>query len=371
MRRFFFIILAFTKPLSSYFKMNKTKIDLKNLTQGQLAAFLPDWGIPAGRAREIFAWLYRTGSHDFARLTGIKREFRDRLTDHACLNRLEVAKKEQSQDGTIKYAFRLADGILIESVLIPGDGRLTLCLSSQAGCAMGCRFCLTGAMGLKRNLLPAEIVGQVMAVLEDMQENGAGQTPARALINNLVFMGMGEPLANYDNLLNGLRILMDEQGLAFTERRVSISTCGLVPKIQALGNDIKVNLAISLHGADDATRDQLMPVNRTWPLEELLAACRAFPLSKKKVILFEYILIQGVNDASRDARLLAEKLQGIPCRINLLPYNESPSLPYKCPDEKTIEEFQEILEQAGYRALIRHSRGADIKAACGQLAGQE
>lgn len=350
--------------------MHKNKIDLKNLTKAQLADYLPELGIPAGRARDIFSWLYRTGSQDFTKLTGIKREFRDRLIEHACLSRLEIAKKEQAQDGTIKYAFRLhPDGALIESVLIPGDGRLTLCLSSQAGCAMGCRFCLTGAMGLKRNLLPAEIVGQVLAVLEDIRKNNDGRNQPGEIINNLVFMGMGEPLANYDNVLTALRILMDPQGLSYSERRVSVSTCGLAPKIKALGNDIKVNLAISLHSADDAIRNQLMPVNRTWPLDELLAACRAFPLGKKKVIFFEYILIKGMNDSPEAARLLAEKLQGIRCRINLLPYNESASLPYKCPEEKTIEAFQEILRQAGYRTLIRQSRGADIKAACGQLAG--
>ncbi len=268
----------------------------------------------------------------------------------------------------MKFAFSLDQGAAVESVLIPEKGRHTLCVSSQAGCAMGCRFCLTGAMGLCRNLRPGEIVGQVLAVLEYMIDAGVVRTTPRELINNLVFMGMGEPLANYDNLIAALRILMDERGLEFTERRITVSTCGIVPRIRDLGRDVRVNLAVSLHAADDETRSRLMPVNRAYGVDDLLDACRGFPLPGKKVILFEYILLKGINDAAGDARRLAEKLQGIPCRINLLPYNVTQSLHYQCPEEEHILQFQKILRDAGYRTFIRSSRGADISAACGQLA---
>ena len=344
------------------------RIDLKNLTLGQLTDFCLGLGLPAARARQIFATLYRPGTSGFATMRTIKREVRALLAAHACISSLEPVQVEQSSDGTVKYAFRLNDGPLIESVLIPQNGRHTLCISSQAGCAMGCRFCLTATMGLQRNLTPAEIVSQVLAVQEHMIQAGVVRATPRQLIDNLVFMGMGEPLANYDNLLTSLHILMDEHGLGFSERRVTVSTCGLVPRIAALGRDIRVNLAVSLHAADDATRNHLMPVNRIYGLEALLAACRQYPLAHKRIIFFAYLLIKGVNDTESDARRLAEKLQGIPCRINLLAYNESEESPYQCAEGQTIKAFQDILHQAGYRTLLRNSRGADIAAACGQLA---
>ena len=233
---------------------------------------------------------------------------------------------------------------------------------------MGCRICLTAGMGFQRNLTPAEIVNQVLAAQEYLIRSGVVRATPRQLIDNLVFMGMGEPLANYDNLIRALDILMDERGQGFSERRITVSTCGLVPRISDLGRDLRVNLAVSLHAADDATRDILMPVNRAYGVHEVLAACRAYPLSKRQVIFIEYVLIAGLNDTAADARKLAEQLQGIPCRVNLLHYNESPSLPYRSSPPGTIAAFQEILRGSGYRTLIRNSRGADISAACGQLA---
>ncbi len=346
------------------------KTDLTNLTRSQLAVFFKSLGIASSRAGQFFSWLQRPGNDDFSKMVGVKKEVRDLLAKHAYISRLELAEVEQSRDGTVKYAFRLSDGKVIESVLIPENNRNTLCVSSQVGCAMGCRFCLTGKLGFAGNLLPAEIVNQVTGVLEYMMASGLIRPTVREYINNLVFMGMGEPLANYDNLLAALSILMDEKGLEFTERRVTVSTCGIVPKIRSLGRDARVNLAVSLHAADDAIRSKLMPVNLTYPLDDLLDACRTYPLSKKKVILFEYILIKGVNDSADDARLLAEKLQGIPCRINLLPCNESPLVPYQRPDENTVINFQAILRHSGLRTLVRSSRGDDISAACGQLAGR-
>ena len=347
-----------------------TTIDLKNFTAARLLEFIGGLGLPPSRARQVFALLHRPGTRDFSGMGTIKREIRSLLAAHAGISRLEPAVVEHSRDGTVKFAFALGDGALIESVLIPADGRHTLCVSSQAGCAMGCRFCLTAAMGLQRNLTPAEIVNQVLAVQEHMIQAGVVRPTPRQLIDNLVFMGMGEPLANYDNLITALTILMDNQGQGFSERRVTVSTCGLVPRIKDLGRDIRVNLAVSLHAVDDVTRSSLMPVNRAHGVEELLAACRAYPLSGRRVIFFECVLIAGLNDSADDARKLAAKLQGIPCRINLLPYNEAETLPYRSSPEANLKAFKEILHQAGFRTLIRNSRGADIAAACGQLAAK-
>ncbi len=347
-----------------------TKPDLRNFCRAQLSDFLARIAIPTSYHRRIFNLIHRPQLNDLATLTDLKRTVRETLVDQAQISFLQPEKAELSKDGTVKLAFRLADNSLIESVLIPEQDRHTLCVSSQVGCAMGCKFCLTGAMGYQRNLTPAEIINQVLATITYMIQQGVRRATTREFINNLVFMGMGEPLANYDNLLTALNILMDEQGLEFTERRITVSTCGITPKIGALGRDAKVNLAVSLHSADDQTRSQLMPVNRTYPLDQLLAACRDFPLGKKKVILIEYILLQGINDSDHDARLLAKKLSNLPCRINLLPYNESELLPFRCPELQRINAFQKILRDLGYITIVRDSRGADISAACGQLAGK-
>ncbi len=345
-------------------------VDLRNLTRGQVTGFVTGLGLPAAYGDRLFAGLQRPGAHDMARMSGINKKARSLLADHGLISRLTPEVREQSRDGTRKYGFRLHDGALIESVLIPEGDRHTLCISSQVGCAMGCDFCLTGTMGFSRNLQPGEMVNQVLGVMEEMIRAGIKRDTPRELINNLVFMGMGEPLANYNNLVTALKILMDEKGLEFTERRVTVSTCGIVPRIRDLGRDVKVNLAVSLHAADNAVRSRLMPVNNTYGVDELLAACCDYPLSKNRVILIEYILLKGINDSLADAGLLAEKLRQIPCRINLLPCNRLPGKDYQCPDEKNIKAFQKILRDCGYRTLIRTSRGADISAACGQLAGR-
>lgn len=303
-------------------------------------------------------------------MPGLKASHRQRLVAACMVSKLSPLTVEKSADGTTKFAFALDDGAVIESVLIPQDKRQTLCVSSQVGCAMGCRFCVTATMGLTRNLRPGEIVGQVLAVIDYLVQSGVKRATRREFINNLVFMGMGEPLANYDNLIAALRILMAPEGLEFTERLVTVSTCGLAPRIRQLGQDVRVNLAISLHSADDQIRNDLMPVNKRYPLAEVLAACRAFPLAKKRMILMEYILLQGINDSSDDARQLGKLLANIPCRVNLLPYNESAHLPFKRPGHGTIQQFKEILYGAGIRAFVRESRGADISAACGQLAAK-
>jgi len=344
--------------------------DFKDMSLAQLTEFVGARGLPSYRARQIFSWLYRPGVSSFDQMTDIKKELRARLAAEAFISRLAPAAIERSADGTLKYGFLLDDGAFIETVLIPEEERNTLCISSQVGCAMGCSFCLTGTLGFKRNLRPAEMVNQITAVIEHQLTSGNRPVNQQKIISNLVFMGMGEPLANFDNLLTAIAIVTDQRGLDFSDRRVTVSTCGLVPKIIELGEKTKVNLAVSLHSADDGIRSQLMPINRTYPLATLLAACREFPMPKRKRIMFEYILIRDVNDTPADAELLAAKLRNIPCKMNLLPYNESSGLPYQRPANERIETFQQILRSKGFTVLLRSSRGADISAACGQLAGK-
>jgi 23S rRNA (adenine2503-C2)-methyltransferase len=332
-----------------------SKVDLKNLTQEQLIAYVKELGLPLFRARQIFSWLYRPGITDFSQMTDINKELRATLAAKAEISRLEVARKEQSADGTIKFAFRLADGEIIESVLIPEEDRNTLCVSSQVGCAMGCDFCLTGGMGFKRNLAPAEIVNQICAVINEMPEEMCSGDRKNGCINNLVFMGMGEPLANFANLITALDIIMDQRGLDFSGRKVTVSTCGIVPKMKELGEKTAVNLAVSLHSVNDEVRSRLMPINRKYPVDQLIQACRDFPIPRRRMIMFEYIMIKGLNDSDADARELALKLRDIKCKINLLPYNECPGTNYQCPSRERTEAFQQILRKA---------------AACGQLAGK-
>lgn len=342
------------------------KTDLTNLSLEQLTEFITGLGLPKYRGTQVFAWLYRPHIIDFSEMTDLAKELRETLAAQASFTWPQIAAVEQSKDGTVKYGFKLHDDNYIEAVLIPEDGRNTLCVSSQVGCAMGCGFCLTGSIGFRRNLMPGEIVGQVVRVRNWLIEKHGPE----AMLSNLVFMGMGEPLANFDNLLVALEILTEQRGLDFSERRITVSTCGLVPKIIELGRKTKVNLAVSLHSVDDRIRSQLMPINKKFPVADLLEACRNFPMPKRKRIMFEYILIRDLNDSETDAEMLAAMLKGIPCKINLLPYNESEGLPYRRPSEETINLFQQKLWDAGYTVLVRSSRGADISAACGQLAGK-
>ena len=352
-------------PPSSFFPLlTLKKIDLKNLTRDELVEYVKSLNLPLFRAKQIFSWLYRPGVNNFSQMTDLSKELRASLDSEAFISKLQTTVKEISQDGTIKYGFELEDGKMVESDLIPEDDRQTLCVSSQVGCAMGCAFCLTGTMGFSRNLTCAEIVNQVCAVQDDLYNRNLPP------INNLVFMGMGEPLANFDAVVHALTILKDDVGLNFSDRKITVSTCGLVPKIFELGEKIKVNLAISLHAANNEIRNRLMPINKSFPLEELLDACRKFPLPKRKRIMFEYILLKGINDSDQDARDLAKILRGIPAKINLLPCNEAEGLPFKKPDQGRIDSFQGILRERGYTVLVRSSRGSDISAACGQLAAK-
>jgi 23S rRNA (adenine2503-C2)-methyltransferase len=343
--------------------MNKK--DLTNLSLSQLTEFLVNLGLPKYRGAQVFSWLYRPKVSDFSQMTDLSKDLRENLAARTSFTWPQIAEIERSQDGTVKYGFKLQDDNYIEAVLIPEEGRNTLCVSSQIGCAMACSFCLTGTIGFKRNLLPGEIVGQVIGVREWLLDNNSSEG-----LNNLVFMGMGEPLANFDNLLIALDILTNQRGLDFSERKITVSTCGLVSKIIELGQKSKVNLAVSLHSVDDSIRSRIMPINKKYPVADLLEACRNFPMPKRKRIMFEYILIKDLNDSEADAQLLAQKLKSIPCKINLLPYNESAYLPFKRSSDDKIDLFQKTLWKAGYTVLVRSSRGGDISAACGQLAGK-
>lgn len=320
------------------------------------------WGQPIFRAKQLVKWLYK-GVSDFEAMTDISRTFRTELAKHARISSLNTEQVQEAADGCRKFLFALEDGNLIESVLIPEEGHFTLCLSSQVGCAQGCRFCLTARRGLIRNLTAGEIINQIMAVRHSL--------PDGRPLSNLVFMGMGEPLANFSALVRALTVITASWGLNFSYRRITVSTAGLAPLIPRLGVEARANLTVSLNAPDDETRNRIMPINRRYPLEELLGACRAFFLPRHRRITFAYVLMDGINDAPEQARQLARLLQGFRAKINLIPFNRHPRLPYGPPPEARTLEFQEILRKANYTVLIRESRGQEIGAACGQLAGEK
>jgi 23S rRNA (adenine2503-C2)-methyltransferase len=334
--------------------------DILSVSREQLGEWLAARGIAAYRAGQILKWIYRRQKDSFAEMSDIAKDVRELLARHFHIPRLEIWARETSADGTRKYLFGLEDGESVESVLIPERDHFTLCVSSQVGCAQNCRFCLTAKSKLRRSLSQGEILAQI----RDIQRDVAGASP----LTNLVFMGMGEPLANLDNLLGALEIITDgEAGLGFANRRVTVSTAGLVPQMLEFGRRCRASLAVSLNAADDDTRSRLMPVNRRYPLESLLEACRAYPLPPGRRITFEYILIQGVNDAPEDARRLARLLRPIRCKINLIPFNPHAGSEFARPPEEAIRAFKEILLRKHFTVIVRQSKGQDISAACGQL----
>lgn len=335
-------------------------VDLKDLTLTELEGLVATWEQPRFRARQLLKWVYK-GAQDFGEMTDISRAFREELPLRACLSALSMTDRQVSLDGTQKFRWLLQDGASIESVLIPEEDHSTLCLSSQAGCALGCRFCLTARQGLTRNLRPAEMVNQVL--------QARPQVPPDKPLTNLVFMGMGEPLANFDALVRAIHLIQAPWGLNFSTRRVTVSTVGLAPLIPRLGEEVRVNLTVSLNAVDDETRASLMPVNRRYPLQEVLQACRAFPLPRHRRITFAYVMLAGINDNPAMARELTRLLRGLRAKVNLIPFNPHPDLPFAAPDPARVLEFQEIIRQAHYPVFIRESRGQDIAAACGQLAG--
>jgi 23S rRNA (adenine2503-C2)-methyltransferase len=337
--------------------------DIIALSQDQLIAWLRARNIAAYRAGQIFKWIYQRQADTFEVMTDLKKEIRYLLARHFFIPRLSIKQIETSVDGTRKFLFALRDQTHIETVFIAGEKHDTVCISSQAGCSQGCRFCLTATRGLERNLTQSEIICQVRDVLNS--------TAAPYRLTNIVLMGMGEPLANYDNVVAAVTTICDRHlGLQFSSRRFTLSTAGLASKLGRLGQDVAVNLAVSLNAADDRTRSRLMPINRKYPLETLLAACRQYPLKPRRKITFEYILIRGINDSADDALRLAKLLAPLQAKINLIPFNEYPGAAFKGSSPEAIFAFQTILQQHHYTAIIRQSRGRDISAACGQLLPQ-
>lgn len=338
------------------------RIFVKDFTLPQLEGWVESIGERRFRARQLFRSVYVRRIRSYDECTDLSRMFRVQLEHGTHLDALRPLDRQESADGTRKYLFELHDGNRIESVWIPDPPRYTLCLSSQVGCALGCRFCLTGTLGLKRNLSAAEIVDQVCQV--------QGDPAGHARITNLVLMGMGEPLANYESVLQAIRIMGDPNGLAFSHRRITLSTAGITPRLVQLGKDSPVNLAVSLHAADNELRSELMPVNRTYPVDQVIEACRGYPLPPRKRITFEVVLLRDVNDSPKHARSLVKLLHGVRAKVNLIPFNAFEGTRFDRPSEKRVLEFQEVLLKAQVTAMIRQSRGADILAACGQLAGR-
>ena len=350
------------------------RTDLKALSLDGLADFLAQH-VPGGkeryRARQLYKWMWQRGARSFDEMTNVSKDARRALEQVAGMSFLELAKRQQSEDGTTKYVWRLADGQHIESVLIPdmnrpayegvvGKPRLTLCVSTQVGCAMACDFCLTGKMGLVRHLTAAEIAGQVRVL--------AAATNLLDFPFNIVLMGMGEPLHNYDETMKALRMLRSEPGLAISPRRVTLSTVGIVPGLEKLAREpLMPNLAISLHATTDEQRTQLVPPNRKYPLASIIDACRRFPLKNRNRITFEYVLLAGVNDTPDDARRLVKLLSGIKAKVNLIPLNPAPGIPYERPSDDRVNRFAQILADRHVTVSVRKSRGRDIRAACGQL----
>ena len=350
------------------------RINLIGLTRDQLRAALIEVGTPEKQAKmrvgQIWTWLYHWGLHDFAGMTNLSKDLRQTLADRFCIEIPQVVTRQISTDGTRKYLVRIAGGHEVEVVYIPETDRGTLCISSQVGCTLTCSFCHTGTQKLVRNLTAGEIVGQVMLARDDLNEWPVQGDPNREgrLISNVVLMGMGEPLYNFENVRDGLRVIMDNEGIALGRRRITLSTSGVVPEIARTATEIGCLLAVSFHATTDEVRDQLVPINKKWNIATLLDALRAYPgLTNSERITFEYVMLQGVNDSKEDAHRLVNLIRGIPAKINLIPFNEWPGAPYKRSSGNRIHAFADIIHDAGYASPIRTPRGEDIMAACGQL----
>ena len=343
--------------MSSKMKPELKKININELNKDQFAAWLDAHGIKAYRAGQVLKWIYSRQADTFDIMSDLSKDMRNLLESHFTIKRLEKISLETSKDGSRKYLFKLEDGNYIESVLIPEKDHYTLCISSQVGCAQGCTFCLTAKNGFVRNLTKSEILAQVRDVQKDLDSSMP--------LTNIVFMGMGEPLANYKNVIHAIQIITDGGfGLKFSSRRVTLSTAGLVPN---LNQDTNINLAISLNASDNNTRSLLMPINKKYPIEKLIDACSRYKLSPRRRITFEYVLIRGINDSANDARRLVKLLRPLKAKINLIPFNEHEGCDYKRSEESVILGFQNILTGNNYTAVIRCSKGQDISAACGQL----
>lgn len=348
------------------------RIQLIGLDFAEMQAALSAHGLPSFRAKQVWHWIYQRGVRDFDGMANLPKDMRALLTEKYSIDRPEVVAEQRSSDGTIKWLLSMSDGQKVEAVFIPEIDRGTLCVSSQVGCTLTCKFCHTGTQPLVRNLGPHEILQQIIHardILDEWPKPGEKKAPGEGRdLTNIVMMGMGEPLYNYQNVAKALKIAMNEDGLGISKRRITLSTSGVVPQIKQCGEELNVNLAISLHATHDEQRSAIMPINNKYPLAELLEACRTYPgVSTIRRITFEYVMLKGVNDTDEDARRLTMLLREIPCKINLIPFNDWEGSGYESSARDRIRSFAKILEDDGYDAPIRRTRGADILAACGQL----
>ncbi|HEU4345676.1 MAG TPA: 23S rRNA (adenine(2503)-C(2))-methyltransferase RlmN [Candidatus Binatia bacterium] len=364
------------------------KPNIKDLSLQEFEGYLTERGLSSYRAKQVWQWLYQKRATSFAAMTNLSASLRAQLDEDFSISRFSVLRRSESRDGTVKFLFGLDDGNAIESVLIPEVKRLTLCISTQAGCGFGCAFCATAAMGLKRNLRASEIVDQVLEAGRSLSADPVGERDPRLTlssppsptgrgkgegrITHVVLMGMGEPLANYAQTVRALEAISEPTwGIGISPRRITLSTVGLVPQMERLMEETRVNLAVSLHAPSERLRGQLMPVNRKYSLQQLIDGCRSLPLPRRKRITFEYVLLGGVNDSAEHAEQLCELLKGIRCKVNVIPFNPHPGSPFQCPADRETERFQNVLRARGVQVNVRRPRGDDIQAACGQLQGEE
>ena len=341
---------------------------LIGLSLGELKDVLQDYQIPNFRAKQVWHWMYHRGVKNFSDMGNLPQKLINQLDENFSIGRATVEREQRSTDGTIKWLLKMQDGQMVEAVYIPEDKRGTLCVSSQVGCTLTCKFCHTGTQKLVRNLGAHEVLQQILHARDVLDEwpnkdkDDTGRT-----FTNIVMMGMGEPLYNYTNLSKALKICMDEDGLCISKRRITLSTSGVVPMIEKCGHELNVNLAISLHATNNALRSDIMPINNKYPLEDLMNACRNYPLDSNRRITFEYVMLKGINDTDKDAHNLVTLLGNIPSKINIIPFNEWPGSGYECSSRNRIMAFAKILKDAGLDAPVRKTRGEDILAACGQL----
>lgn len=342
------------------------KINLVGLSKEEVQQVVEAAGLEKYRAGQLWSWVYNRGVTDFAKMSNLAKPIREKMAEHFVIDRASIDVKQVSDDGTVKWLLKWPDGQQVECVHIPESDRGTLCVSSQVGCTLTCRFCHTGTQRLVRNLEAGEIVGQVMLARDELGEWPSTQD--ERMVSNIVMMGMGEPLYNYANVAKALKIVMDNEGIGISKRRITLSTSGVVPMIRQCGEELGVNLAISLHAVTDEVRDKIMPINRKYPIAELMQACREYPAAgNTRRITFEYVMLKDVNDSDADARALVKLLRGLPAKVNLIPFNPWPGSPFDCSDDKRIAAFAEIVNDAGYASPVRTPRGRDILAACGQL----
>lgn len=345
-----------------------SKTELVGKTREEMKEALAPHGLEPFRVRQLWHWMYVRGHTNFDNMTDLSKPLREKLAPHFSIFRPETAQEQKSVDGTRKWLSKMTDGQLIESVHIPDvvEGRGALCISSQVGCTLTCRFCHTGTQRLVRNLEPHEIIAQVLSARDAVGDWQAQSQDKK--INNIVLMGMGEPLFNYENVARAVKIMMDPDGISISKRRITLSTSGVVPFIKRCGEELNVNLAVSLHAVNDDVRSAIMPINKKYPIAELLDACKNYPgVSNSRRITFEYVMLKGVNDSDADARALIKLLRPIPSKINLIPFNAWPGSSFECSDADRIERFGDMLNAAGFVSPIRKTRGSDILAACGQL----